>query len=71
MSTEPALCELRNVTQEYAQPKGSGTLRVLSDVSLDVLDETGEIVQAMAFRAGAYNDRTPLMSEIRKDGIDL
>jgi uncharacterized protein len=46
-------------------------LKRLSDVSLDVLDETGEIVQAMAFRAGAYNDDTALMSEIRRDGIDL
>jgi predicted nucleotidyltransferase len=48
-----------------------GELERLSDVSLDVLDETGEIVQAMAFRAGACNDDTALMSEIRKDGIDL
>ena len=31
----------------------------------------GEFVHAMPYRAGAYNERTPLMVGIRNDGIDL
>ena len=36
-----------------------------------LMDETGEFVHTMPYRAGAYNERTPLMLGIRKDGIDL
>jgi uncharacterized protein len=44
----------------------------LADLSSDILDETGEFVHAMAYRDGSYNDvHSPLMHEIRKDGIDL
>jgi hypothetical protein len=37
----------------------------------DILAETGAFLEARAFRAGSYRDRTPLMHEIRRDGIDL
>jgi uncharacterized protein len=44
----------------------------LADLGTAILHETGELVQAMPYRAGAYNDeRMPLMREIRADGIDL
>jgi predicted nucleotidyltransferase len=43
----------------------------LADLSTDILDETGEFIHAMAYRAGAYNERTPLMREIRIEGVDL
>jgi uncharacterized protein len=43
----------------------------LADLSTEFLDQTGEFIHAMAYRAGAYNERTPLMHEIRADGIDL
>jgi predicted nucleotidyltransferase len=44
----------------------------LADLSTDILDETGEFVHAMPYRAGSYNDeRSPPMYEIRADGIDL
>ena len=44
----------------------------LADLSTDILDETGEFIHAMPYRAGSYNDeRMPLMYEIRIDGIDL
>jgi predicted nucleotidyltransferase len=36
-----------------------------------IIDETGEVVHAMPYQAGSYNDRTPLMREIRIEGIDL
>ncbi|MCI0467803.1 MAG: nucleotidyltransferase domain-containing protein [Beijerinckiaceae bacterium] len=43
----------------------------LADLSTEILDETGEFIQALPYRAGAYNEPTPLMHEIRADGIDL
>jgi hypothetical protein len=46
-------------------------LRRLADLSTDFIDETGEFVHAMPYRAGAYNERTPLMLGIRNDGVDL
>jgi len=43
----------------------------LADLATDILYETGELVHAMPYPAGAYNDRTPLMHEVRLDGVDL
>ena len=43
----------------------------LADLSTHILDETGEFIHAMPYRAGAYAERTPLMHEIRAEGIDL
>lgn len=36
-----------------------------------IISETGEVIHAMPYRAGSYQERTPLMHELRKDGIDL
>jgi predicted nucleotidyltransferase len=46
-------------------------LNRLADLGTDFLQETGEFIHAMPYRAGSYEDRTPLMHEIRADGIDL
>jgi uncharacterized protein len=46
-------------------------LHRLADLSTDIISETGEFVHAMPYRAGAYNERTPLMLGVRTDGIDL
>jgi uncharacterized protein len=43
----------------------------LADLSTDILEETGEFVHAMPYRAGSHEVRTPLMHEIRISGIDL
>jgi len=37
----------------------------------DILYEYGAFIHAMPYRAGAYEDRTSLMREIRREGIDL
>ena len=60
-------------------PISPRVIRLLEDLrdewaSLDgteILEATGEAVHAMPYRAGFYNERTPLMREIRRDGIDL
>ena len=43
----------------------------LADISTEILIDTDEFVHAMPFRAGTWNERTPLMREIRIEGIDL
>jgi predicted nucleotidyltransferase len=44
----------------------------LADLSTTILDETGEFIHAMPYRASAYDDpRMPLMYAIRAEGIDL
>ena len=43
----------------------------LAHLSTDLVEETGDVVNAMAYRAGAYDERTPLMREIRLEGVDL
>ena len=43
----------------------------LADLRTDILAETSAFLEARPFRAGSYRDRTPLMHEIRRDGVDL
>lgn len=40
-------------------------------VVTDILYDDEAFIHAMPFRAGAYRDRTPLMREIRREGVDL
>jgi predicted nucleotidyltransferase len=43
----------------------------LAEIETDILDDTGAVINTMPFQAGAYNDRTGLMMELRRDGVDL
>jgi len=43
----------------------------LAGIETDILYDTGAVINALAFRAGAYRQRTGLMSELRRDGLDL
>jgi predicted nucleotidyltransferase len=36
-----------------------------------ILGATGAVIHAMPYRAGSYRERTPLMHELRREGIDL
>ena len=56
--------------RDYA-PGTTTDLYRLADLGSAILDETGEFIHAMPYRAGSYAERTPLMHEIRADGIDL
>ena len=56
---------LKGLTDRWAE------LDRLADLGTDILDETGEFIHAMPYRAGSYEERTPLMHEIRTGGIDL
>lgn len=37
----------------------------------DIVEETGAVIHPLPFRAGAWQDRTPLMHELRHDGVEL
>ncbi len=43
----------------------------LAGIGTEILDDAGAVINAWPFRAGAYDDRTGLMSELRRDGIDI
>ena len=47
-------------------------MRRLADVSTAILYDTGDVVNAMPYRADSYNDpRMPLMYEIRREGVEM
>ncbi len=37
----------------------------------DILEETGLVIHPLPYPAGAWRERTPLMHDVRRDGIDL
>jgi len=43
----------------------------LVDVETDLLCDTGAVINSVPYRAGACDDRTSLMREIRREGVDL
>lgn|SRR5690242_1265933 len=43
----------------------------LADLRVEFLDHTGAFFDARPYSANAWRDRTPLMHEIRRDGLDL
>jgi predicted nucleotidyltransferase len=43
----------------------------LAAITTDILEDTGAVISATPFPAGAYRERTGFMHELRKDGLDL
>lgn len=43
----------------------------LAKLRVDFLDETGAFFDAKPYLASAYEERSPLMHEIRREGLDL
>jgi predicted nucleotidyltransferase len=56
---------LRDMPDRFAE------LYRLADLSTDILGDTGEFVHAMPYGSNAYDERTPLMREIRREGVEL
>jgi len=56
---------LRNMGNRYRE------LDRLAHLSSNLIDETGEVVNAIVYAAEANNERTPLMREIRLEGVHL
>jgi len=43
----------------------------IADLTLRLLTETGAFIHAMPYRAAQYHERSPLMHQIRRDGLEL
>jgi predicted nucleotidyltransferase len=56
---------LKSLPDRWAELDRLAALRV------DMIDDTGAFFDAKPYPAAAYLDRTPLMDEIRHDGIEL
>ena len=54
-----------------ALPDRWAELDRLADLRVRFLDETGVFFEAKPYPAAAYRDRSPLMHEIRRDGLPL
>ena len=43
----------------------------IAETATALLMETGAVIHAMPYRAAQYNERSPLMHEIRREGLAL
>lgn len=43
----------------------------LSEITARIIEDTGGLISALPYPAGSYAERTPLMHEVRREGIDL
>jgi predicted nucleotidyltransferase len=43
----------------------------IAEIETDILYDTGAVISALPFKAGAYRERTGLMQELRREGLDL
>jgi uncharacterized protein len=43
----------------------------ISDIETDILYDLGAFIHAMPYRSESYQERTPLMHELRREGVDL
>src|SRR5450631_2075771 len=43
----------------------------LAEIETDILYDTGAVINALPFAAGADDDASPLMQELGRDGLDL
>lgn len=56
---------LRDFTRAWPE------LQPLGRITTEILHDTGALISTLPFPAGSYADRTMLMEEIRREGIDL
>jgi predicted nucleotidyltransferase len=52
-------------------PDRAAEMGRLAEVETDILYDTGSVINALPFPAGAYQERTGFMQEVRRDGLDL
>jgi uncharacterized protein len=45
--------------------------RRIAELETDILYDTGAVINAIPFKAGSYQERTGLMGELRREGLDL
>jgi uncharacterized protein len=45
--------------------------KTIAEIETDILSDAGVVINALPLRAGCYRERTGLMKELRRDGVDL
>jgi predicted nucleotidyltransferase len=43
----------------------------IAEIETDILYDTGAVISALPLKAGSYRDRTGLMQELLREGVDL
>jgi predicted nucleotidyltransferase len=43
----------------------------IAEIETDILTDAGVVINALPLQAGSYRERTGLMQELRRDGLDL
>jgi predicted nucleotidyltransferase len=43
----------------------------IAEIETNILYDTGAVINALPFKAGSYEERTGLMGELRREGVDL
>lgn len=43
----------------------------LAEISFPIIADLGELIEALPFDAGRYNDETPFMRNLRRDGVEF
>ena len=56
---------LRDYTRAWPE------IQPLGRITTEILQDTGALISALPFPAGSYQDRTMLMEEIRREGVEL
>lgn len=56
---------LKNLSDRWAEID-----RIVA-IETEVLEATGAVINALPFRAGAEGEHTPLMHEIRREGLEF
>ena len=56
---------LRNLVDRWAEADK------IAVIATEILQETGDVIHAMPYAEGAYRERSPLMHDIRREGLDL
>ena len=52
-------------------PDHADAMNRFADIGTDILYDIGQVVHAMPFPSGVYRDRTALMRDIRRDGVEI
>jgi predicted nucleotidyltransferase len=41
------------------------------DIEVEIIENMGAVIHARPYPAGSYSERTPLMHELRREGLDF
>jgi len=57
--------------KDFGLPDRHKEMGRISEITAQIIQDTGELISALPYPAGSYAEATPLMHEVRREGIDL